>query len=536
MTEAFLTSLSIENPSTLLSIDTGNHDEIPACRQVEADGPPDINLPLSDELHPSCQWFSSKEIEALDVSLAPPVGEPGSSSPVPKGRRLVRRSDTIWGAWFFFNHYFRASLKDKGQAKLSGEGLLQSELDNKCDLRLDVFLVQHDMENMYMWVFKERPENALGKMQLRSYMNGHSRFGEPQFPFSVEKGFARSHRMQRKHYKGLSNPQCIHGIEVIRSPNLNFLSEDCRKRWIELTGRDLSFSLPPDAEAFSEWRSLPSPDHDLDSLSLPLQSKPCNGSLKKLSSSSSSRISEKANGPSLNLSTLLSSQFTDNLSSSGKKRKTISSLGQDLDNTVPILNFTGEPIDLESEQGGRASWKLSFSGMMTEASGPVTGAKSIYEDEEGYLIMVSLPFTDMHRLRVSWRNTATHGVVKIHCTSIAGMPFVTRGDRTFKLTDPNPEHCPPGEFVREIELATRIPENAELKAFYVEASAGLEIMVPKHHNSSEEREVRVYLPPQLAQSAHMFRKPGAKVSSPGDSVSGECLVTKYMLKDWLEEI
>ncbi|KAL7613086.1 hypothetical protein Lser_V15G08734 [Lactuca serriola] len=31
------------------------------------------------------------------------------------------------------------------------------------------------MENMYMWTFKERPENALGKMQLRSYMNGHSR-------------------------------------------------------------------------------------------------------------------------------------------------------------------------------------------------------------------------------------------------------------------------------------------------------------------------------------------------------------------------
>jgi hypothetical protein len=33
----------------------------------------------------------------------------------------------------------------------------------KSDLLLDMFLVQHDMENMHMWVFKERTENALGK-------------------------------------------------------------------------------------------------------------------------------------------------------------------------------------------------------------------------------------------------------------------------------------------------------------------------------------------------------------------------------------
>ncbi|CAI9770313.1 unnamed protein product [Fraxinus pennsylvanica] len=74
---------------------------------------------------------------------------------------------------------------------------------------------------MYMWVFKERPENALGKMQLRSYMNGHSRQRERSFSSSVDNGFVRSHRMQRKHYKGLSNPQCVHDIKVIPSPNLN---------------------------------------------------------------------------------------------------------------------------------------------------------------------------------------------------------------------------------------------------------------------------------------------------------------------------
>jgi hypothetical protein len=38
------------------------------------------------------------------------------------------------------------------------------------NLLLDMFLVQHDMESMHMWVFKERTENALGKMQLRSYI------------------------------------------------------------------------------------------------------------------------------------------------------------------------------------------------------------------------------------------------------------------------------------------------------------------------------------------------------------------------------
>ncbi|KAG2317943.1 hypothetical protein Bca52824_021065 [Brassica carinata] len=115
----------------------------------------------------------------------------------------------------------------------------------------------HDMENMYMWVFKEKPENALGKMQLRSYMNGHSREGERPFPFSVDKGFVRSHRMQRKHYRGLSNPQCLHGIEVVQSPNLSVLNEDEKKKWTELTGRDVNFAIPLEASDYGSWRNLP---------------------------------------------------------------------------------------------------------------------------------------------------------------------------------------------------------------------------------------------------------------------------------------
>ncbi|KAJ7546367.1 hypothetical protein O6H91_08G037600 [Diphasiastrum complanatum] len=484
----------MENPSTLLSMDTGAHEDSFLTRQMEVGRAPDINLPLTVDIYSAGQWLSSNEIEALDVSLAPQVDDLGSS-PQPKGRRLIRRSDTIWGAWFFFNHYFRPAMKEK-----SREGLMLDQLD-KSDLRLDMFLVQHDMENMYMWAFKERPENALGKMQLRSYMNGHSRFGEPQFPFSVEKGFTRSHRMQRKQYRGLSNPQCIHGIEVVRCPILSFVSEEDRKRWIELTGRDLNFSISPDAESFSEWRSIPSPDHDSERLSLPLQSKPSNASIKKLTSS---KISAKTNGTTLNLSTQLPCQGSGLHLSSGlnKKRKISPSL--EVDSSVQLLNFSNGLTDLDDDQELEQQWLSSFSGVMTQASGPVTGAKSIYEDDKGYLIMVSLPFTDMHRVRVSWRNDGTHGVVKIHCTSTACAPFVTRGDRTFKLTDPNPEHCPPGEFVREIELETRIPENAELKAFYVEASAGLEIMVPKHMMFSEEREVRVFLPPQLGQTEAML--------------------------------
>ena len=135
--------------------------------------------------------------------------------------------------------------------------------------------------------------------------------------------------------------------------------------------------------------------------------------------------------------------------------------------------------------------------MMRHVYGPVTAAKTLYEDEEGYLIMVSLPFSDLQRVKVSWKNTPTHGVVKILCVSTARMPYIKRHDRTFKLTDPSPEHCPPGEFIREIALPARIPEDAKLEAFYDETGAVLEITVPKHRLEPEEHEVRVCLRPPL---------------------------------------
>eukprot|EP00250_Pteridium_aquilinum_P003456 c13772_g1_i1 orf=286-1767(+) len=492
MPEALLTTLSIENPSTLLSMDSGvAHDDTDLCRQaVGVCRPPDINLPLAGDF-PTASWFNDAS-EILDVGLAPQVHDLESLAINRAGKRCgARRADITWGAWFFFNHYFRPSLNEKSKGKLSREGTLIGMLD-KSDLKLDHFLVQHDMENMYMWVFKDRPENTLGKMQLRSYMNGHAKNGEPQFPFSNEKGFTRSHKMQRKQYKGLSNPQCIHGIEIVRCPNLSAVNEEDKKRWMDLTARDLNFTISLDAQAYSVWRSLPSNDLDFE------RSGNYSGK-KQLYKASLGKL----NGTTLNLSSKLPSSDGNDSHTDKKRRKEVSPVSSE-ECCGAMESYSQRAFDIENPTVERPSWLSDFTGVMTDVCGPVTGAKSIYEDEKGYLMLVSLPFTDMQRVRVSWLNTATHGVVKIHCISTARTGYIKRGDRTFELTDPSPEHCPPGEFVREIALATRIPENAELEAVYMEAGAGLEIFIPKHDEFSEEREVRVFFPPQLGHNESLI--------------------------------
>ncbi|CAL9088233.1 unnamed protein product [Musa textilis] len=228
MGEDLLTTLSIENhhPSTLLSMDpsggtvsSSSHEDsdrelLIQHQQVVLSVAPDINLPLSVERSPSQQSWNSDTGDVSDVGLGPQMYGADTTRHIPRttaARKCSKRGHSIWGAWFFFSFYFKPMLSEKSKGKV---------------IQHDVFLVQHDMENMYMWVFKERPENALGKMQLRSYMNGHCRPGEPQFPFSVDRGFVRSHKMQRKQYRGLSNPQCVHGIEVVRSPNLKVVPQD----------------------------------------------------------------------------------------------------------------------------------------------------------------------------------------------------------------------------------------------------------------------------------------------------------------------
>jgi hypothetical protein len=52
-------------------------------------------------------------------------------------------------------------------------------------------------------------------------------------------------------------------------------------------------------------------------------------------------------------------------------------------------------------------WLQKFSRVMADVYGPVTGVKSIYENNKGYLIMVRT-FTDMQRQQVSWCNTVAH--------------------------------------------------------------------------------------------------------------------------------
>ncbi|KAG8387819.1 hypothetical protein BUALT_Bualt02G0060800 [Buddleja alternifolia] len=489
MGEDLFTSLSIENyhPSTFLSMDsiTTCHEEPgrDMSRQLLRPGPPDINLPLSVERSPPPQSWNHDSFDMLEVGLPHQINDSDKLVDLPKvGRKCAKRLDSVWGAWFFFSFYFKPVLKEKSKCNLVLDGNGVSGFD-KSDLQLDVFLVQHDMENLYMWVFKERPENALGKMQLRSYMNGHSRQGQRPFPFSADKGFVRSHKMQRKQYRGLSNPQCLHGIELVPSPNLTNLEEEEQKRWVELTGRDLKFCIPPEAKEFSSWRTLPNTDFELERPLPSLKSAPTKKLLNGSGLHLSTHASNHVNGNGIDLSSLCN-----------KKRKDLFSNGNDEDCILPnnLNNDRHQDRDIHPIE---PPWLNEFSGVMRNVYGPVTAAKTLYEDEEGYLLLVTLPFADPERVKVHWWNTLTHGVVKISSWSTSCMPFIQRSDRTFKLTDPAPEHCPPGEFVREISLPTRIPDDAKLEAYFDKSGTVLEINVPKHRVGPEEHEVLVCLRP-----------------------------------------
>ncbi|CAN4116106.1 unnamed protein product [Withania somnifera] len=481
------------HPSTRLSMDSSassSHDELDLemNRQVVITCPPDINLPLSAERSPPPQPWNLEHCDILDVCLGTQVYETENSLNAPKvGRKCAKRLDSIWGAWVFFSFYFKPVLNEKSKAKMVRDGNGYSGFD-KSDLQLEVFMVQHDMENLYMWVFKERPENALGKMQLRSYMNGHSRQGERPFPFSAEKGFVRSHRMQRKHYRGLSNPQCIHGIEVVPSPSLMVLDEEERKRWMELTGRELNFNIPREASDYSSWRNLPNTEFELERPLPPIKSNP-HSNPKKL-----------ANGSGLNLLTQPSNHSNgdamDLLPANGKRKKDFFPHENEDECYLQVNPPSYQTPDLEIHPT-EPHWLHDFSGVMRDVYGPVTAAKSIYEDEQGYLIILSLPFVDLQRVKVSWRNTLTHGIIKVSCLSTSRMPFINRQNRNLKLDNSSSEHCPPGEFIREIPLSTRIPEDAKIEAYYDETGTGLEMLVPKLCEGPEEHEVRVCLRPHL---------------------------------------
>lgn len=494
MGETLLTTLSIENyhPSTVLSMDSSSssHDESERDmnRTVLQSGPPDINIPipLSVELSTVSPQLWNDSCEVLDVGLGPQVYEAETIVTVPKvGRKCAKRVDTIWGAWFFFNYYFKPVLKDGYKCKITRDSNGWLGFD-KSDLKLDAFLVQHDMENIYMWVFKERPENSLGKMQLRSFMNGHSRQGERPFPFSVDRGFVRSHKMQRKHYRGLSNPQCVHGIELVRSPDFKCLDECEKKRWKELTGRDLTFSIPDEASDFGSWRTLPPMEFAIEQPILTMKGATNHHQRKAMPDTALNFSSQAAK--------LVNSNGLDHSHPSKKPRKDFYSNGINDNGFLRINSQSNGILDVESHPT-EPLWLNEFSGVMKNVYGPVTAAKSIYEDDKGFLIIVSLPFADLQKVRVTWKNTPSHGIVKVACVSTACSPLIKRHGRTFKLTDPTPELCPPGEFVREIPLSTRIPDDAKLEAYCDETGTALEIMVPKQHAVPEEHEVHVCLRP-----------------------------------------
>ncbi|CAN8257354.1 unnamed protein product [Cochlearia groenlandica] len=512
MKGSILTVLSMENhhhhhqhPSTLLSMDSSvssSHEDLldldmnNVNRQITLYNPPDINLPLSV----GTRWsLDSSSCHNNNNSILDVVGLTShlyhetdtflNVVPSKLTRKCLKRGDSMWGAWFFFSFYFRPALNDKSKSKVTREASAFTGFD-KTDLKLDVFLVQHDMENMYMWAFKDKPENALGKMQLRSYMNGHSRQGESPFPFSAEKGFVRSHRMQRKHYRGLSNPQCLHGIEFVASPSLLCVSEEDKKRWMELTGRDLKLTIPSDASDFGSWRNLPNTDFELERLSSHVV-KPAPSNGKKILNGSglhlTSNASFSSNGDSSDQSPGAGGGGNNNNNS--KKRKEFLSPGS-----------SEEECCLNVETHHRAKdppgWINDFSGVMKNVQGPATAAKTIYEDEEAYLVIITLPFVDLNSVKVSWKNSITNGIVKVTGSSTSRAPLVKRRERTFKLVDQSVEHCPPGEFIREIQLPNRIPEEAKIEAYFDGTGPVLEILVPKLRGGvEEEHEVRVCLRP-----------------------------------------
>ncbi|KAG0496108.1 hypothetical protein HPP92_000799 [Vanilla planifolia] len=332
-------------------------------------------------------------------------------------------------------------------------------------------------------------------MQLRCYMNGHHRLGDPQFPFSSDRGFVRSHRMQRKQYRGLSNPQCIHGIEFVRLPNFAGIVEEDLKKWMELTGRELNFSIPIEASDFGSWRNTPTPDFELDrSPSLKCIPHPHPYPKRML------------NGSGFMISMQSSNHNSMDLSPQRKKlRKEFSHFTKDEECCLPTTSYTDWHQEKEVHDPAEPPWIKDFSSLMRHVHGPVTAAKTIYEDDEGHLIIVSLPFCEQRRVKVCWRNGPTHGIVKISCVSTGRMPHFNRHGRTFKLADPSPEHCAPGEFVREIPLRTRIPEDANLEAYYDESGTVLEIMVPKHSAGPQEHEIHVSMhPPHLGTNDLML--------------------------------
>jgi hypothetical protein len=60
-------------------------------------------------------------------------------------------------------------------------------------------------------------------------------------------------------------------------------------------------------------------------------------------------------------------------------------------------------------------------------------SEAIYEDETGYLLFVSLPFTELKQVRVSWRNVGEAGIVKL--AGLEQSSEIVRGGRVLRLVN-----------------------------------------------------------------------------------------------------
>lgn len=45
----------------------------------------------------------------------------------------------------------------------------------------------------------------------------------------------------------------------------------------------------------------------------------------------------------------------------------------------------------------------------------MTVAKSIFEDENGYLVVVSVPLLDLNALKITWSNCGGNAILKVIC-------------------------------------------------------------------------------------------------------------------------
>nr|KAJ0220165.1 hypothetical protein LSAT_V11C200093430 [Lactuca sativa] len=189
---------------------------------------------------------------------------------------------------------------------------------------------------------------------------------------------------------------------------------------MELTGRDLNFSIPHDASDFGSWRNLPTTDFEIERPPV----------IRSINSANGNHHQPKRllNGSGLNLS-IFSTQLSDHvindeangngngngnaialmLGCNSKRRKNFFPHGNDDDNSDGVHDGV---LDVQVHPH-EPHWLTEFSGVMRNTYGPVTAAKTIYEDEEGFLIVVSLPCADLQRVKVTWKNTFSHGIVKI---------------------------------------------------------------------------------------------------------------------------